>query len=176
MRYAYTNCIILDGTKDMEPKTGLAIITDGEIIADIVPAGSIPADCKIIDLANSYIMPGLINLHAHLALDGNPPKIKAKPIDYDKIYKLITSNFIIRYAFKKMTARRAKTELLSGVTTLRAVGGVLDFDAQVRDSINSGKMVGPRILASNAGVSVPNGHFAGLLATKSVLLRKLLLM
>jgi imidazolonepropionase-like amidohydrolase len=42
---------------------------------------------------------------------------------------------------------------------------VLDFDAQVRDLINVGKMTGPRIIASNTGVSVPGGHFAGSIAT-----------
>lgn len=54
---------------------------------------------------------------------------------------------------------------MSGVTTIRTVGGVLDFDSQVRDLINAGKLMGPRILAANTGISVPGGHFAGSIAS-----------
>ncbi|MEE1210697.1 MAG: amidohydrolase family protein, partial [Parafannyhessea umbonata] len=52
-------------------------------------------------------------------------------------------------------------------TTIRTVGGVLDFDARVRDEIDAGRLVGPRIIASNMGVSVPGGHFAGSIATEA---------
>ena len=41
----------------------------------------------------------------------------------------------------------AKTELMSGVTTIRTVGGLADFDTRVRDDIRNGKADGPRILA-----------------------------
>lgn len=65
---------------------------------------------------------------------------------------------------KKLVAGFAKTQLLSGVTTIRTVGGIADFDTFVRDEINSGKRIGPRILASNMAVSVHGGHMAGSLA------------
>ncbi len=58
----------------------------------------------------------------------------------------------------------AKTELLSGVTTLRTVGGVADFDTIIRDMAKDGKILAPRIVASNMAVSVPGGHMAGSLA------------
>ena len=58
----------------------------------------------------------------------------------------------------------ARTELLSGVTTLRSVGGIQAVDSCLRDKIISGKAVGPRILAGNMAVSVPGGHMAGSLA------------
>ena len=63
-----------------------------------------------------------------------------------------------------MCASYVKPELFSGVTTLRSVGGIQDLDAKLRDDINSGKRVGPRILAGNMAVSVPGGHMAGSLA------------
>ena len=55
-------------------------------------------------------------------------------------------------------------QLMSGVTTIRTMGGILDFDSVIRDRILSGKTVGPRILAANMAVSVPDGHMAGSLA------------
>lgn len=58
----------------------------------------------------------------------------------------------------------AKTELMSGVTTIRTVGGLADFDTRVRDDIRNGKADGPRILAANEGISVPGGHMAGSVA------------
>ena len=58
----------------------------------------------------------------------------------------------------------AKTELLSGVTTIRTVGGVADYDTRIRDLAAAGKILAPRVLASNMAVSVPGGHMAGSLA------------
>lgn len=53
---------------------------------------------------------------------------------------------------------------MSGVTTIRSVGGIQDFDSRLRDQINQEKVVGPRILAGNMAISVPGGHMTGSLA------------
>ena len=161
MNTAYTNCIILDGTEHMTPQSGKAILTEGGVITDIVPESAIPAGFKQVDLGGKYILPGLINLHVHLAGSGKPKKKQSDPV---KLVKLITSNALMRSIGKKMVAGYAKTQLMSGVTTIRTVGGIADFDTFVRDSINSGRLVGPRILASNMAVSVHGGHMAGSLA------------
>ena len=63
-----------------------------------------------------------------------------------------------------MVAGFAKDELLSGVTTIRTVGGLGTFDTRLRDEIKAGKKTGPRILAANEGISVPGGHMAGSVA------------
>lgn len=167
MKYAFVNGIILDGTKEMKPVSGKTVLTEGERIVDIVPDTEPVPGCEVIDLKGSYLLPGLIDLHVHLALDGKPPKPKkkSKPVDYEKLYKLLTGNPVIRGVVKRRVASFAKTEVMSGVTTIRTVGGALDFDAQVRDLIKEGKLVGPRIIASNTGISVPGGHFAGSIAT-----------
>lgn len=161
MNTAYTNCIILDGTENMTPQRGKAILTEGGVITDIVPDSAIPAGFEKVDLGGRYILPGLINLHVHLAGSGKP---KLKQSDPVKLVKLITSNSLMRTLGKKMVAGYAKTQLMSGVTTIRTVGGIADFDTFVRDSINSGRLTGPRILASNMAVSVHGGHMAGSLA------------
>ena len=167
MKYALTNSVILDGTKDMKPVKGMAVLVDDEKIADIVREGDIPEGYRKIDLGGAYLLPGLINLHVHLAASGKPPKEGQKPTDYKKLFKLLTGSRIIMAVLQKMTAGYAKTELMSGVTTIRAVGGVLDMDSRVRDRIKTGKAIGPRILAANTGVSVPGGHFAGSIATEA---------
>lgn len=161
MNTAYTNCIILDGTENMTPQRGKAILTEGGVITDIIPDSAIPAGFEKVDLGGRYILPGLINLHVHLAGSGKPKQKQSDPV---KLVKLITSNSLMRTLGKKMVAGYAKTQLMSGVTTIRTVGGIADFDTFVRDSINSGRLTGPRILASNMAVSVHGGHMAGSLA------------
>lgn len=161
MNTAYTNCIILDGTENMTPQRGKAILTEGGVITDIVSDSVIPAGFEKVDLGGRYILPGLINLHVHLAGSGKPKKKQSDPV---KLVKLITSNSLMRTLGKKMVAGYAKTQLMSGVTTIRTVGGIADFDTFVRDEINSGRLTGPRILASNMAVSVHGGHMAGSLA------------
>ena len=66
----------------------------------------------------------------------------------------------------------AKDELLSGVTTIRTVGGLGSFDTRLRDEIAAGTKVGPRILAANEGISVPGGHMAGSVAIAAASIRK----
>jgi imidazolonepropionase-like amidohydrolase len=166
MKYALTNGIILDGSKDMQQVTGKTVLVDGERIENLVSQQTFFQGYETIDLKGAYLLPGLIDLHVHLALDGKPPKPRKddKPVDYDKIYRMLTGNKLVKAIMKRRVASYAKTEVMSGVTTIRTVGGVLDFDAQVRDQINEGKLIGPRIIASNTAISVPGGHFAGTMA------------
>ena len=167
MKHVLRNGIILDGTRDMQPIEGKAIlVADGRIV-DIVPEGQPVGGYEPVDLEGAYVLPGLIDIHVHLALSGKPPKSSDKAVDYTKLYQLLTGNPAVRAAAKEMVAGYARTMLMSGVTTIRTVGGVLDFDAVVRDEIESGKRVGPRIVAGNMGISVPGGHFAGSIATEA---------
>ena len=158
MKYALINGILLDGTETMQPRPGLTVLVNGDRIEAIVPAGDEGAGYEKIDLSGGYVMPGLINLHVHLPASGRPT-VKQK--DTKKIVRLMTSNALLRAVTFQVCAGYAKTELLSGVTTLRSVGGIQAVDSCLRDKILSGKAVGPRILAGNMAVSVPGGHMAG---------------
>lgn len=158
----FINGYILDGSMDMTPKKGLAVLVDGETIEAIVPESEVNADgYKVIDLEGKYIMPGLINLHVHLPSSGKPKKKESDPV---KLVKFMTSNPLTKKILYKMCAGLAKTQLMSGVTTIRTMGGVQNVDSEIRDNINTGKEVGPRILASNMAISVPGGHMADSLA------------
>lgn len=161
MNYAFTNGKILDGTKDMQIQEGLCILVQNKTITDIVPNTSDLSDYKIIDLHGNYILPGLINMHVHLAGNGKPQK---KQRDNEKLVKKIMSSSLTRAIAYKMVSGFATDELLSGVTTIRTLGGLGNFDTRLRDEIEAGTKIGPRILASNEGISVPGGHMAGSVA------------
>ena len=161
MKYALINGVLLDGTEAMQPRPGLTVLVNGDRIEALVPAGDEGAGYEKIDLSGGYVMPGLINLHVHLPASGKPT-VKQK--DNKKAVRLMTSNALLRAVTFQVCAGYAKTELLSGVTTLRSVGGIQAVDSCLRDKILSGKAVGPRILAGNMAVSVPGGHMAGSLA------------
>jgi len=161
MKYAYINGIILSGEKDMTPKGGMVIFTEDERISAIEPEGTSLEGCEVVDLNGSYIMPGLINMHVHIPGSGKPKK---KQSDVKKLVKLVTANALMKKISYKMCQSYVKPELFSGVTTLRSMGGILDYDGRLRDEIAAGGCVGPRIVASNMAVSVPGGHMAGSLA------------
>lgn len=168
MKYAIINGKILNGKKDMSAEEGLCVLVDGEKISKILPLREANTEgYKIIDLNGKYIMPGLINMHVHLAGNGKPQK---KQRDNEKLVKTIMSTALTRSIAYKMVSGFAKTELMSGVTTIRTVGGLADFDTKLRDDILKGKKAGPRIIAANQGISVPGGHMAGsvAIAAKSV--------
>lgn len=159
-RYALINGALLDGTRDMTPQTGKIVCVEGGKIAAVTD-GPVPAGYEPVDLAGRYILPGLINLHVHLPASGKPKK---KPSDPKKLVKLITSNGLMRRVGVKLCESYARTELLSGVTTVRTVGGVADFDTIIREKAAAGEILSPRVVASNMAVSVPGGHMAGSLA------------
>ena len=161
MKYAFTHGKLLDGTKDMQVQEGLCVLTDGERISAIVPEGTPLDGYTVVDLQGRYLMPGLINMHVHLAGSGKPQK---KQRDNEKLVRTILSTALTRKIAYQMVCGFARTELMSGVTTIRTVGGLADFDTRLRDEIAAGRRVGPRILAANEGISVPGGHMAGSVA------------
>ena len=161
MKYAFDNANLIDGTQDMRVQPGLCVLTDGETITDIVPAGTAPAGYTRIDLHGRYLLPGLINMHVHLAGNG---KIQKKQRDLETLVRRILSNPVSRAVAYRMVCSFARTELLGGVTTIRTVGGLDTFDTRLRDEIRAGRRIGPRVLAANEAISVPGGHMAGSVA------------
>ena len=161
MKYAYMNGKILDGSENMEPVEGKVILTDGDKIVDIVDKGTDLTGYKTVSLLNYYIMPGLINLHVHLPGDGKPKKKKKDPV---KQVKFFTMNAGMRSIAQAKCETNIVFQLNGGVTTIRTMGGIRNFDTKIRDRILNDKIQGPRVLAANMAISVPGGHMAGSLA------------
>ena len=167
MKYVFTNGKILNGTKDMQVQEGQVILVENERITELLPAEEVgkrnlkASGYEEIDLQGKYILPGLINMHVHLAGNGKPQK---KQRDNEALVKKIMSNGLTKAIAYNMVCGFAKDELYSGVTTIRTVGGLGDFDTRLRDDIAAGKKPSPRILAANEGISVPGGHMAGSVA------------
>ena len=151
----------------MQVQEGQTILMEDGKIREILPAEEAgkrnltASGYEEIDLQGKYILPGLINMHVHLAGNGKPQK---KQRDNEALVKKIMSNGLTKAIAYNMVCGFAKDELYSGVTTIRTVGGLGDFDTRLRDDIAAGKKPGPRILAANEGISVPGGHMAGSVA------------
>ena len=163
MAYIFTHATVLDGTADMEPRPNATVVVndEGRIAAigaaeEIVP----PANAQEIDLKGAYLVPGLVNLHVHLCGSGKPTSAGAAGDLIDKV----VGNPIGMWYLRRIIKKHAQQQLASGVTTVRSVGDPGFADADVRDAINAGKYQGPRLLTSGVGVTVPNGHGAGLFA------------
>lgn len=167
MKYLFTNGKILNGAKDMQVQEGQTILVEDGKITEILLAEEAAkrnltaSGYEEINLQGKYILPGLINMHVHLAGNGKPQK---KQRDNEALVKKIMSNGLTKTIAYNMVCGFAKDELYSGVTTIRTVGGLGDFDTRLRDDIAAGKKPGPRILAANEGISVPGGHMAGSVA------------
>ena len=142
MKRAYFNCILLDGTEQMEPVAHKMVLADGEKITAIVEDTAPCEGYEKVDLKGGYLMPGLINLHVHLAGNGKP---SAKPRDNAALVRRILSNGLTRAVAYRLVCSYAKLELLGGVTTIRTVGGLADFDTRCRDDAAKGKILAPRI-------------------------------
>lgn len=157
MKTVFKNCTLLDGTKDMKAVKGVDVAIENDKIVEIGKIETKAGD-TVIDLSGKYLMPGLINLHVHLPAGGKPQN---KPMKADLLAKVALSCAPMRKITMKLCHGYAMQGLMSGVTTIRAVGGLDNLDSKLRDEINSGKIEGPRIFASNFAIGVPKGHMVG---------------
>ena len=161
-RYAFIHANVLDGRPEMQPIPNTTVIVDRGSITYVGPdeRAPIPRDVQIIDVDGAYLIPGLINMHAHLCGSG-------KPVSAGNAGALMKrlDNKLGRTIVRRILKSSAQTQLASGVTTLRGAGDPLMCDIAVRDDINAGSYLGPRIIAPGCGITVPQGHGAGLFAS-----------
>ncbi len=157
MKTVFKNCTLLDGTENMTPMANVDVAVENGTITEIGSVTPSERD-EVIDLSGKYLMPGLINLHVHLPAGGKPQN---KPMKADVLAKAAMSTALMRRVTLELCRGYAMQGLMSGVTTVRAVGGLGDIDTKLRDRINSGKTEGPRILASGYAIGVPKGHMVG---------------
>ena len=160
-KYAIANANIISGKLNDGIQSGKYVIVEDGKIAKITSDKAAIDGLKVVDLNGKYLIPGLINLHVHLPGSGMPKDTKKQN---KKTVRMLMNHALTKYIVYRMCANYAKVELMSGVTTIRTVGGLDDIDSRIRDNGAKGKLKAPRVLASNMAVSVKDGHMAGLLA------------
>ena len=138
MKYALIHATILDGTRDMAPQRNKTILTCDERIEAIVPDTYDTKGYLVIDLHHAYVMPGLIDLHAHLYDSGTLKK--------GKTFSFAKKVFPSDSSRLKRTEEYARTHLESGVTTMRVMGNSESQELLVRNTIQNQGMLGPRML------------------------------
>jgi len=160
MRILFKHANILDGTKDMVLKEDYDLLVENDKIVKIDKEIDEKSD-EVHNLKGKYILPGLINLHVHLPGTGYPKKRNSNT---KRLARIIKSNPLTRKIGEKIVENSVKLELRSGVTTLRAVGGIGDLDGRIKNKINEGKILGPRLFICNEALTIPGGHMEGTVA------------
>ena len=164
MKYVLKNCRVIDGTGSESVLENASVWIDGERILKITDAGILaPAAYEVIDLEGKYVLPGLINMHAHLFGTGKPSKSMGGGDAQKRIIRLASTK-AGGVMLKSMIKGNLKTIVNSGVTTVRGVGDLFYSDIAARDSLRPGKSMAPHTYVSGPAVTVPGGHGDGTFA------------
>jgi imidazolonepropionase-like amidohydrolase len=132
--------------------TNAIVIVDGERVREVTTdAKRIPAGAEILDLSKYYGLPGLIDVHTHMTMytDETPPSATGQ---LTPMLKQITSNSAAVQVF--LARKGALRTLEAGVTTVRDLGADQYEDTAMRDLINRGEMVGPRMFVCGYGLYI----------------------
>jgi len=135
--------VLIDGKSDNTSKVMSVLIDKGTII-DVLEGYVDPGTGDTaIDLNNYTVLPGLMDMHTHLSGESNPKKYMERfTLDLDD------------YAYQSI--RFAERTLMAGFTTVRDLGGPVN--TSLRDAINKGHLIGPRIFSAGKSLATTGGH------------------
>ena len=120
-------------------------IEDGKIVGLTSGYTTHAAGTRVINLRDSYIVPGLIDSHVHMTSEWSPTS-RLKALSDSDVDAALDG------------AMYAKRTLLAGFTTVQDVGGENEAIFSLRDAIAAGKVDGPRMRASGRAVTPTGGH------------------
>jgi imidazolonepropionase-like amidohydrolase len=130
------------------------VIVQGDKIVDAGSNLPIPSGAQVIDLGDATLCPGFMDAHTHLTADfsGNYNEHRLQELDMN-----VSEQAIRATAFARATVE-------AGFTTVRDLGSRFvasrEFvDVALRNSINTGVIVGPRMLVATKGIGATGGHF-----------------
>lgn len=139
------HCGKLIDTKDGKVINNVTIIVQGNAIVDVVNGfTTVAANDKVIDLKNKTVMPGLMDMHVHLEQETKRGAVADKFIQNPS-----------DVAFQSTVY--ARTTLMAGFTMVRDLGGS-GVNLSLRNSINKGIVVGPRIFSAGKSIATTGGH------------------
>ena len=143
---------LIDGKSD-KPRHDQVIMIRGNRIESVTDAASakIPAGAAVIDLSTSTVLPGLIDSHTHIFLQGEDPAQGGYDVN------ILNAPLALRAARATVAARRA---LEQGFTTLRDVEteGAGYGDVGIKQAIDQGYIPGPRLFISTRAISTTGGY------------------
>jgi imidazolonepropionase-like amidohydrolase len=130
--------MLIDGNGG-EPLHRSVILIDDKRIVAVGPLGrlAVPAGARVIDASGQTVMAGLTDAHVHLDFLGHA--------DYVKFHKDYSA---LGAVGERISAISAKQLLMAGVTTAVDLGGAPQTQVRIRDRINDGQLVGPRMKVS----------------------------
>jgi imidazolonepropionase-like amidohydrolase len=143
---------LIDGKSD-QPRHDQVIVVRGTRVESVGDAASakIPSGATVIDLSRYTVLPGLIDSHTHIFLQGEDPAQGG----YDA--NILTAPLALRAARATVSARRA---LEQGFTTLRDVEteGAGYGDIGIKEAIEGGYIPGPRLIVATRAISTTGGY------------------
>ncbi len=141
---------LIDGTS-AQPRHNQVIVVRGNRIDSVGTAMPQESDAKVIDLSNMTVLPGLIDTHTHIFLQGEDPALGGYDI------QLLKFPLAYRVARATISARRA---LEQGFTTIRDVEteGAGYGDVGIKMAINEGRIPGPRMFVVTRAISTTGGY------------------
>lgn len=142
----YLHCGKVIDTKNGKVLTSQTIIISENKIVSLEKGFLSPKNetDKVIDLKGKTVLPGLIDMHVHIESESNPKKYIERFTDNEADIALKSTVF-------------AKATLMAGFTTVRDLGGT-GVNISLRNAINRGDIVGPRIFTSGKSIATTGGH------------------
>jgi len=141
---------VIHAGKLFDPESGRLLEHPAVVIAgnriESVGTGAVaaPADARVIDLGDATLLPGFIDVHTHLTSDAGGGGYEGLGVSVPR--SALTG------------VKNARLTLLAGFTTVRNVGAEGYADVALRDAINAGDVIGPRMQASGPPLGITGGH------------------